>query len=195
MTEDKALDLALNALEWNMDYLPSQGRGTSMARDAITAIKQARSAPVQEPEYVYTCNGCDTLYREDDVSCDCTVHGLMEFTRHILSPDATPPAQPAPVQEPVGCEGAIVNGRVYADRLEHDYRFECETGPLHLCNDWVEFRRCFEWLAQHTTPPAAQRQWVYLTELEKSELWNRDTNIPFSYADAIETKLKEKNNG
>jgi uncharacterized protein YfcZ (UPF0381/DUF406 family) len=61
------------------------------------------------------------------------------------------------VQEPVGCEGAIVNGRVYADRLEHDYKFECEAGPLHLCNDWVEFRRCFEWLATHTTPPAAQR--------------------------------------
>jgi hypothetical protein len=62
----------------------------------------------------------------------------------------------APVQEPVGCEGAIVNGRVYADRLEHDYKFECEAGPLHLCNDWVEFRRCFEWLATHTTPPAQE---------------------------------------
>jgi hypothetical protein len=47
-----------------------------------------------------------------------------------------------------------VNGRVYADRLEHDYKFECEAGPLHLCNDWVEFRRCFEWLAVHATPPA-----------------------------------------
>jgi hypothetical protein len=54
----------------------------------------------------------------------------------------------------VGCEGAILNGRVYADRLEHDYKFECEAGPLHLCNDWVEFRRCFEWLAVHATPPA-----------------------------------------
>jgi hypothetical protein len=54
----------------------------------------AQPAPVQEPEYVYTCNGCDTLYREDDVACDCTVNGLMEFTRHILAPDTTPPAQP-----------------------------------------------------------------------------------------------------
>jgi hypothetical protein len=60
------------------------------------------------------------------------------------------------VQEPVGCEGAIVNGRVYADRLEHDYKFECEAGPLHLCTDWVEFRRCFEWLATHLAPPAAK---------------------------------------
>jgi hypothetical protein len=61
-------------------------------RAEIKRLKAAQPAPVQEPEYVYTCNGCDTLYREDDVSCDCTVNGLMEFTRHILAPDTTPPA-------------------------------------------------------------------------------------------------------
>jgi hypothetical protein len=55
-------------------------------------------------------------------------------------------------------EGAIVNGRVYADRLEQEYKFECEAGPLHLCADWVEFRRCFEWLAEHTTPPQRTEQ-------------------------------------
>lgn len=73
--------------------------------------------------------------------------------------------QPAQ-QEPVGCEGAIVNGRVYADRLEHDYKFECEAGPLHLCTDWVEFRRCFEWLAQHTSPPAQQEPLEYWNAVE-----------------------------
>jgi len=63
--------------------------------DVVAAYREAtQPAPVQEPEYVYTCNGCDTLYREDDVACDCTVNGLMEFTRHILAPDTTPPAQP-----------------------------------------------------------------------------------------------------
>ena len=86
----------------------------------------------------------------------------------------TPPAAPT-VQEPVGCEGAIVNGRVYADRLEHHYKFECEAGPLHLCNDWVEFRRCFDWLAEHATPPAAQpapvlegRDWSLLEATQES---------------------------
>ncbi len=56
------------------------------------AVTTQPAAPVQEPEYVYTCNGCNALYREDSVSCDCTVNGLMEFTRHILAPDTTPPA-------------------------------------------------------------------------------------------------------
>jgi hypothetical protein len=42
--------------------------------------------------------------------------------------------------------GAILNGRIYMDRLD-GYPFECEAGPLHLCDDWVELRRCFEHLA------------------------------------------------
>ena len=83
------------------------------------------------------------------------------------------------LQKPVGCEGAVVNGRVYADRLEHDYKFECEAGPLHLCTDWVEFRRCFEWLAQHTSPPA-QRTWVGLTD-------DRSHQILLDMAKHIET--------
>ena len=46
MTKDEALDLALEALEYienNYMSLPKSGS------EAITAIKQARSAPVQEP--------------------------------------------------------------------------------------------------------------------------------------------------
>ncbi len=43
--------------------------------------------------------------------------------------------------------GAIINGRTLAERLEA-YGFECEAGDLRLCNDWVEFRRCFEHLAE-----------------------------------------------
>ena len=103
--------------------------------------------------------------------------------------------QPAQ-QEPVGCEGAIVNGRVYADRLEHDYKFECEAGPLHLCADWVELRRCFEWMAQHTSPPA-QRTWVGLTEEEIEKLKHLvDWTASWShgrFAYELEAKLKEKN--
>ena len=100
--------------------------------------------------------------------------------------------QPAQ-QEPVGCEGAIVNGRFYADRLEHDYKFECEAGPLHLCTDWVEFRRCFEWLAQHTSPPA-QRTWVGLTIEDKKEYIAQDFGGSRTDAmDWTEKRLMEKN--
>jgi hypothetical protein len=140
MTKDEALDKALNALlwanieinDWRYDGYGYKPEDQPQIMEAITAIKQALAAPVQEPsckdcridkpcsakgqdldvcsfyvpppaapvqepEYVYTCIGCGALYREDDTSCDCTVHGLMQFTRHILMPDTTA----APVQEPV----------------------------------------------------------------------------------------------
>jgi len=51
----------------------------------------------------------------------------------------------------------------------------------------------------YTAPP--KREWVGLTDEEKSDLWcestgrdwvNEDTHV---FADAIEAKLKEKNNG
>lgn len=52
MTKDEALDLALEALEYienNYMSLPKSGS------EAITAIKQARSAPVQEPVIDHSC--------------------------------------------------------------------------------------------------------------------------------------------
>jgi hypothetical protein len=48
MTKDEALDLALEALEYFTDTSVS-AMDHAVAEDAITAIKQARSAPVQEP--------------------------------------------------------------------------------------------------------------------------------------------------
>ena len=53
--------------------------------------------------------------------------------------------KPAPVAQDAPL-GAIINGRTHMDRLE-GYPFECEAGPLTLCTDWVELRRCFEHLA------------------------------------------------
>lgn len=50
--------------------------------------------------------------------------------------------------------GAIVNGRTHAERLEAT-GLECEAGKLSLCNDWVEFRRCFEHLADWVQARAA----------------------------------------
>jgi hypothetical protein len=80
MTKDEALDLALEALENSIDLVSNEARNaeelygkypTRLARiqglvalkvaheKAITAIKQARSAPVQEP----VATG-DTLFRQ-----------------------------------------------------------------------------------------------------------------------------------
>ena len=55
----------------------------------------------------------------------------------------------------------------------------------------------------YTTPPAAQRQWVGLTDDEIDDIWNRycdekgesSINDAYDIARAIEAKLKEKNIG
>jgi hypothetical protein len=45
----------------------------------------------------------------------------------------------------------------------------------------------------YTTPPAAQRQWVGLTDEEIEKLTVELRDIPVTLAFAIEAKLKEKN--
>jgi hypothetical protein len=51
-------------------------------------------------------------------------------------------------------------------------------------------------LANSTTPPAAQRQWVGLTDEEKRQIFEReDYQGWLDYINAIEDKLRSKNNG
>jgi hypothetical protein len=45
----------------------------------------------------------------------------------------------------------------------------------------------------YTTPPAAQRQWVGLTDAEVMQTMSGDWTSQFYFARAIEAKLKEKN--
>jgi hypothetical protein len=207
--------------EWSVPY---QHPGKSICAECEAKCKAtppaAQPAPTQ-PVAVYGycpfCGGEGVARERHPFGNDRCVNGHKYKSSDALT---TPPAQPAPVQEPVGCEGAIVNGRVYADRLEHDYKFECEAGPLHLCTAWVEFRRCFEWLAEHATPPAqpapvqepvatlfgslpvydtlpaAQRQWTGLTAEERTEIAGFAAISDwhdFEVIDAVEAKLKERN--
>ena len=44
----------------------------------------------------------------------------------------------------------------------------------------------------YTTPPAAQRQWVGLTEEERNQIWS-SYRVSFVSINYIEAKLKEKN--
>jgi hypothetical protein len=73
---------------------------------------------------------------------------------------------------------------------------------LAACGDLPdEFQKVADWVAageMQELTPAAQRQWVGLTDDEKQELVSDEIGRVRDYedyADAIETKLKEKNNG
>lgn len=62
--------------------------------------------------------------------------------------DATHAAKPAPVAVEAP-NGAIHNGRVFMNRLDGDYSFECDAGLLRNCSDWQELKRCFEAMAEY----------------------------------------------
>jgi len=93
MDKDTALDLALEALIYASSYCDTY--------DAITAIKQARSAPVQEPvawsraSFIEDDDGRQIGTDEPEISW-----GKEPPDKFGWSPlYTTPPAQPAPVQE------------------------------------------------------------------------------------------------
>ncbi len=181
MTKDKALDLALEALEHMLEDA-KQERLTveywNECVDAITAIKQARSAPVQEPfGYVWF-----------------TKHMEHRFTRMKPHPDIgamniKPVYTAPPGQEPV----AYTTGHC---------KEKAQPGGCQLHNLHCGYPACDRKAV--TTPPAAQRQWVGLTD---EAIWSEyQTLWPFhpaeepglakdiaKFARAIEAKLKEKN--
>jgi hypothetical protein len=161
MTKDEALDKALEALERyvNEDDICEGMPGNEpwvetkyMGEAAITAIKQARSAPVQEPV------GSEFLQAITDPENQPSQFGTVTLEYHFekikkweelferMSNKVL--AQPAPVQEPV----AWMRIKDITELTDSEPEEDGYT-PLY------------------TTPPAAQRQWVtFPTMLRK--MWS-----------------------
>jgi hypothetical protein len=107
MTKDEALDLALEALEKSLPRLAPYGEQDWLdSRAAITAIKQARSAPTVQPTAWPLATeeekaGGWTLSYKFLESLSDRIDGrpAMETIESILmlTSSLTPPAQPAPV--------------------------------------------------------------------------------------------------
>jgi len=175
MKKDEALALALEALESAIDQLAKPY--STQAQYAITAIKQARSAPVQKPYRPLQDNGSqyfgdswDTLPTQSAPVQPVPCCGKYETCTQACTPrgkflgarDAA--AQPAPtVQEPV----AIADGT---------FNHNCPIGtPLY------------------TT--AAQRPFVGLTDEEIMGMYNepRSDAEMIAFGREVEAELKEKN--
>jgi hypothetical protein len=90
---------------------------------------------------------------------------------------------PAPVQEPVAWWNGEYGSPVFA--------FKRNTPGIGLGNP--------DATPLYTTPPAAQRQWVGLTDEQIDKLFGDGPYVPAmllrDVARAIEAKLKEKNSG
>ena len=168
MTKDEALKLALRALRFAHD----DGYENEVSHDAITAIKQARSAPVQEPVL--------WQWKDSEMVSPFDKTNVEGWTPLYTTPSA---AQPAPVQEPVAwCVlEPWLSGKFEAQDCFSDVALDANVG----------------WVPLYTTPPAAQRQWVGLSEEEIDKLKHLiDWTATWShgrFAYEIEQLLKEKN--
>ena len=95
-------------------------------------------------------------------------------------------AQPAPVQEPVAYDKTELN--CFAQDLYDQKMREGKRG--HYESMFHVIHQCVKKVAP---PPAAQRQWVGLTDAEVMQTMSGDWTSQFYFARAIEAKLKEKN--
>jgi hypothetical protein len=112
------------------------------------------------------------------------------------------PSQPAPVQEPVACHICGGSGFVECDALPEREKNNGKWGRCLNCQPYTTppaqpapVQECFWRREGYKECPAAQRQWVGLTDeeiLEAAGIDGADTWI-FETAYAIEAKLKEKN--
>jgi hypothetical protein len=144
--KDEALKLALEALE-GADEIDCD------MRDAITAIKQALAAPVQEP-----------------ISCP---HGMVDTCCENYGECALSATQPAaPVQEDVPKIGCVNHDcdkcKALAAPVQEPVAWICNHYEEGVKNDVDYWQDDIDALPVgtplYTTPPAAQRQWVGLTK-------------------------------
>jgi len=199
MTKDEALDLALEALlwanieinDWRDDAHGYEPEDQPQIMEAIAAIKQARSAPVQEPVGRVCFEGDEVVWTDEPPES-----GTLLYT--------APPAQPAPVQEPVALH-PVAKRRVFdAIRGAYDLGYNDARGARAVHGDSAPGYKGRDVEADHggalisaleryITPPAAQRQWVGLTDEERHEIMKLNYARTEWLVHATEAKLKEKN--
>jgi hypothetical protein len=165
---------------------------TAAEQPAIEQYSVVEPAPVQEPvAWVDLLKQAEEVVRSKSLwkkYIDGTplANDIAVWMASFAQEHTTLPAQPAPVQEPRPSFADVVRAE-----------------PTELIQKWrvLELYRAYEHCQfQATTPPAAKRQWVGLTDEEvrkiNQEVWgyvSADHTRMRGYAQAIEAKLKEKN--
>jgi hypothetical protein len=103
VSKDEALKLAMDALINHEGNYKLEKAGSARSHKAIAAIKQALAAPtVQEPvAWMHEWDDGEQIPMLRKREVDSSDIDSPKSVRPLVFGDTTPPAQPAPVQEPV----------------------------------------------------------------------------------------------
>lgn len=140
----------------------TKGDGMTLEKDAGKAARQIRGSIIRRLELFHQdfpqhwCGYLDDALGAAEVIEQSLLSLAAQSAKIDVSPDF-----------PLG---AIENGRVFADRLEQT-DLSCVAGDLHLCVDWHEFRRCFEYMAEWCMGQAAQSAMRVDEASSKRERW------------------------
>ena len=105
-------------------------------------------------------------------------------------------SQPAPVQEPVAWD--VFNGICHHSTHGTESSAKAMAAEMQKNHDLSGSIAAFNVKPRISTPPAAQRPWVGLTQDELDAMFSntiKGKKLVKWVARAIEAKLKEKNNG
>jgi hypothetical protein len=182
--KDEALDLALEALENSYDCVAEEAdRVERMHGNYPTRQGKVKGLRQDERKHMEAITAIKKALAAPVQSCYCPNCEAMGKELAKLK------AQPAPVQKRTN----------YAVHLHHCNIGECEGVCKYGDDDCPALEHAdmkAKW--DRSTPPAAQRPWVGLTdeEFEDIELGCRSTSSGKIMAmQKVEAKLKEKNNG
>jgi hypothetical protein len=170
---------------WVAERIDDKGWNAHKGGDALflggsvefckSVCERDAAAPVQESDCVLVPRdlvGAACAAIEGKRDAPKTLEQLRRYTTGDLSTPPAAPAQPAPAK--IGTIGHIDNGKA--------------TLTASILS------------ALQATKPAAQRQWVGLTDGERGKVyadwrWSDGRTSNLALCEAIEAKLKEKNNG
>jgi hypothetical protein len=149
----------------------------------ITAIKQSCSAPVQEP------------MTQDEI-IEMAIQGHASTRDAIRWAIKQALAAPTSADYAMGYAEGFNDGCKPAPVQQEPVAWQDTAKPSEIVDseNWDNIDPQWHWMYRplYTTPLAAQRTWVGLTDKERYELLDKAYN-PESYAVLVEAKLKEKN--
>ena len=220
--ERKALELALEALEGFIPYLPLKDEAQCNRYDkAITAIKEALAQPEQEPVAwkLMPKKPTEEMLKAMD---ECSTEGYDErlYAGHAASVymaawDAQQPQPERYITDAMKVRQAVAQALlddVYAEELEQPeakqsgtisittpapIAYLCENATGHKYFRWKNPSSVYKPIPLYTTPP--QRTWVGLTDeeiadcAEKMEASDPTDSFWREFFRGIEAKLKDKN--